>query len=494
MKFDKMKKILILLPLFIFALSALKAQKQGGEAYFDYGIYDVPGSKAYLESYLLIAGRSLNAKKSHDSLTVNVEVTIALLKDSTVMSYSKEVISKKMADDSLAGSTNITYEKRLQIPARGQYTLELRIDDLNDTLKAFNSGSDISVSLPSDSTAVSSIMAVRSMNKTVTPNAFTKSGYDLVPNVFNFFPTNQNKFSFYCEIYPKGNLKKDEPFLVVYYLRNHESGRVIPKYRSFKRMSARKVNILTGALDISTLASGNFDFIVEVRNKENKLLAQSEYFLQRENLNVKMSLSDISSVNIVKSFVERFKDKDTLTFIMRAMAPISSELEKEFAENLISKGDIYTMQQYVLNFWEQRNAVNPEQPFQNYMNEVTKVEKLYATRIRHGFETDRGRVYLQYGPPNTVVKNYNEPSAYPYEIWHYYNLKNQRNRKFIFYNTDLSTNDFALLHSDAIGEPNDYQWRLHLRGRDSGYKSIDQTGEHETDWGSKYNEWYKEPR
>jgi len=48
-------------------------------------------------------------------------------------------------------------------------------------------------------------------------------------------------------------------------------------------------------------------------------------------------------------------------------------------------------------------------------------------------KTDRGRVYLKYGPPNIISRKLYEPSSYPYEIWHYYVLgDNQRNKNSFF--------------------------------------------------------------
>ena len=100
-----------------------------------------------------------------------------------------------------------------------------------------------------------------------------------------------------------------------------------------------------------------------------------------------------------------------------------------------------------------------------YKVEVTKVNNQYSSAKRKGYDTDQGRVYLQYGPPNAIAPSYSEPNTYPYEIWHYYKIDNQSNRKFVFYNPDLVSKSFTLLHSDALGEPNDPQWQLRLYKR-----------------------------
>jgi hypothetical protein len=98
--------------------------------------------------------------------------------------------------------------------------------------------------------------------------------------------------------------------------------------------------------------------------------------------------------------------------------------------------------------------------------QVKIAEFNFKTPVKKGYQTDRGRIYLEYGPPNTRSERPSEPSTYPYEIWHYYTLSNsQRNKKFVFYSPDMVTNDYFLLHSDAIGEIHNYRWQIDLQGR-----------------------------
>jgi len=73
--------------------------------------------------------------------------------------------------------------------------------------------------------------------------------------------------------------------------------------------------------------------------------------------------------------------------------------------------------------------------------------------------TDRGRVYLQYGPPNSRNKVDNAAATYPYEIWHYYKLKHQTNKKFVFVNSDFATNEYRLEYSNVYGEVSNAEWR-----------------------------------
>ena len=109
---------------------------------------------------------------------------------------------------------------------------------------------------------------------------------------------------------------------------------------------------------------------------------------------------------------------------------------------------------------------------------------MYGSSIKKGYVSDRGRVYLQYGAPDNTVRSVFSNDTYPYEIWHYYVLGNQRDKRFVFYNPELTGNDFFLLHSDAKGEIYTVNWQYKLYTPTS---STDQSRNLD-DWKVKVNE------
>ena len=111
-----------------------------------------------------------------------------------------------------------------------------------------------------------------------------------------------------------------------------------------------------------------------------------------------------------------------------------------------------------------------------------------------GYETDRGRVYLQYGAPDQRSKVESSPNTYPYEVWQYYKLKDQSNRKFLFYNQDLVTNNYTLLHSDAKGELYDAGWSMKLHKRTIQSNNMDITKPGIDTFGDESDDIFKNPR
>jgi GWxTD domain-containing protein len=166
-------------------------------------------------------------------------------------------------------------------------------------------------------------------------------------------------------------------------------------------------------------------------------------------------------------------DRDTLMEHIESTWPILTNLERNAVQYTLQDADITIMRQFFYSIWERRNPDDPEGEWSEYAEEVKKVEAAYGTRVLKGYQTDRGRVYLQYGEPNTIVRRHNDLDAYPYEIWHYYKIGRFNNKRLIFYNPDLVTNDFQLLNSDIPGEVRNDQWVLMVLQRNNTFGNVD---------------------
>jgi hypothetical protein len=97
-----------------------------------------------------------------------------------------------------------------------------------------------------------------------------------------------------------------------------------------------------------------------------------------------------------------------------------------------------------------------------------------------------------------------DPSSYPYEIWQYYSLVNksqlltdpgnrQSNKRFVFYNPDLATNRYSLVHSDARGELQNNRWQMLLNKRTVPSSNTDEE-KVDDGYGRKVNENYSDPK
>ena len=121
--------------------------------------------------------------------------------------------------------------------------------------------------------------------------------------------------------------------------------------------------------------------------------------------------------------------------------------------------NVELMQKFFYGFWKNRNPLNPELAWNNYKRLIASVNKSFSNGQFKGYLTDRGRVYLQYGPPNTRNKEYLSNTQKPFEVWHYYSIANQRDCSFVFTHRSLG-NNMDLVLSNVDGENTNFEWLM----------------------------------
>ena len=77
---------------------------------------------------------------------------------------------------------------------------------------------------------------------------------------------------------------------------------------------------------------------------------------------------------------------------------------------------------------------------------------------QRGSDTDKGRVYIKYGPPDDIDYHTSAAGDKPHEVWHYTTRGNYR---FIFRDRRGSGN-YELVHSTYPGEAYNPYWRDEL--------------------------------
>jgi GWxTD domain-containing protein len=455
-------------------------------AYLTYASFNVPAKTPYIETYLSIIGNSVNfVKNASGKFQGAVEISITFLQNGDIKNAQKYTLNSPETMDTSIAYPNFIDQQRFTL-ANGVYTMEVSILDKNSIVeKPFVTQVPITINYNESTILVSDFQLLESYSKSVNPTILTKSGYDLLPYVSTFYPNNIQKLKFYSEIYnSKKILGTDQKMIFSYFIESYEKRIKLNDYSAFSKQTANDVNILLTEFDISKLPTGNYNLVLEVRDKENKIQAEKKLFFQRQNTNGKFSYEDLKSVDVKNTFVTSYTNMDTLVDYIRCLRPISNFSEVKYAENQLKERKLEIMQQFFYNFWKSRNETEPQLAWLEYYKEVMKVNKEFDTYGLKGYDTDRGRVYLQYGPPDQRSKVEAEPSAYPYEIWEYYRLidkslvttyseNKQSNKKFVFYNPDLVTNKFTLIHSTAQGEVYNTRWEILLHKRDSQSHDMD---------------------
>ncbi len=448
-----MKHFLAFLFLSILGLPALSAL----DASLSYASFRSPET-SYIEIYLHVAGKTVAQTPVTDStFRAAVDVIILFKQKDEIVKFDKYhlngPVSKRPSD--------FIDMKRYGLPD-GAYELVVAVEDANRADNKREYRTQVEIAFDDQSVQQSDLQLLAAFAKSDGPGLFVKNGVMMEPLPFNFYGKNAGTLSFYNEVYNTDKFL-GEDFMVSYSIQLLNDEESNPVMIGHKRMKPAPTVPLLLQMDISELESGNYNLVVEVRNRERELISRKTLFFQRSNPYLRRERLELAEVDLSQEFVHKLSSEQ-LEYSLRALTAKLPPGDVELVNTMIKRDSVSAMRLYLFSYWAQESPTNPEFAYQKYMEVADAIDQQFQSGFRYGFETDRGYIYLKYGQPDDMELRDTEPSAPPYEIWTYYEFPrtNQNNVKFVFYNPSLAPGDFQLLHSTAIGEINNPQWQLML--------------------------------
>ena len=484
-----MKKILFTLFLLGFFVSIF-AQKLS--VLIDYKSYCTSTAKPYLEISSLVNGKTVHyAFKDQNKFEAEVRITIQAFQGDSLINKLDYILSSELFDDSIASTKpDFGNIQNIQLP-NGEYLLQFSVQDINSTEKPIYYTDVAVMYYPQEEVSISDISLYKNIGIDPKGDLFDKYGLALVPLFYGYVPEAMYTLPFSCEIYNTDKWTENEQIIIKSYITCFENNTMpYPEAFYVTNEKTKPVVVTFGEISVFNLPSGNYNLVVDVLSKDSLLLATNSYFFQRSNPRITLNVEDFDMVHVENTFVDQIKDSAQLLEYVRFLYPISSPVERDFYIFRMSLIPVESLQKFFYAFWVKRDPINPEKAWTTYLEKIKSVNREFGDKIKQGYRTDRGRVYLQYGAPNSVVESPYDSHSYPYEIWHYYYCVDQSNVKFIFWNRDLVSNDYELLHSDKRGEIQDPFWQLKVTQRKTPNYNFDVREPEEYFGGNPKDDWF----
>jgi len=121
---------------------------------------------------------------------------------------------------------------------------------------------------------------------------------------------------------------------------------------------------------------------------------------------------------------------------------------------------------FLRHFWAQRNPTpgkpknTAEETFNARIADVNRKYREGGASEVPGWRTDRGRIYIVYGPPDEVLDRSQAGSTRPYQVWKY---TKKKSRRFVFLDM-TSVGHYELIWTDERREPSRPNWQELLGG------------------------------
>ncbi len=487
-----MKHLLSLFTATVICLTTMAANTESKHltAVFSYATFYHPTVGSYVESYLSFDAWNLNFVKSGAKYQATVEILITISKDDSIEAVKKYELASPKSDTPNPDKFNFLDVQRFAIP-NGIHQMRITLHDKNSSDEATVVDQQIAVLYTPRTTTLSSVQMMSTLKPTTTENILSRSGYDMEPYVNDFLPEQIGQIHYYYEVYNINRETKDTYVYAFSFIETSETGTLIENTQTAQRLERDTIIPVLGTIDISNLPSGNYNLVVEIRNRHNDLMLYKRVPFVRSNPGLTERLSNTP---VSMTFAGELNNEEQLNEYIEALAPIANEQERRDIYKLIHVPGLSDKQTFLYQFWTRREGLNAESAWLNYRSRIEYVNANFSWPKNKGIHTDRGRVYLQYGPPDYVrdEKNYvysslgsgvnvmndassgiqapNSPSTeskgqifyLPYQLWRYNELPgDEPNRCFIFWD-EFRSGFYKLLNSNARGEVREADWERRL--------------------------------
>lgn len=295
------------------------------------------------------------------------------------------------------------------------------------------------------------------------------------------YANDSDRVNFYTQAY---QLPKSKKCFFTYEIYSLDSDRPMPGYGGVLRLQGgdEPVVPIQGGLWVTDLPTGQYELrcTLNIQDMEPRFYPKEQLRFYRVNPSETARWNDESPID--PRWMGQLGQGDSLRYWINGLYPIASVAERQQIERMSPNVSDTLIWRFAQRFWESRHPGDALNQFILYKNLLGKIASEYSSRAVPGYATDRGRIFLQYGPPTLTEKRPFETDGYPYEIWQYNTLDvpnspYQINKIFIFVNYAVAGRNYELLHSNAIGEIYNSRWKIAIQKRSYNTEDIDDTGQ-----------------
>jgi GWxTD domain-containing protein len=406
--------------------------------YFDTGSFMGKGDSSYQEFYLMFFADQLNemVTKQDDKPKINASVNIFNLDDKTISSKNW-VTEVNLITESNELKNMVTFDQWGDFLIPGKYNISINITNNSNSISG-NLNAKIEVKEMNNSYLhTSDIQFVFNTDDQNENTIFTKSGMNVYPNVWRRYGVLNPKLIFYYEVYGIDTTYK-EPLFVDYSIVTQEN-QVMKNIKDIEIKRTANRRSVIHAMNIENLPSANYNLVITITDPilEIKTSVQRKFeIFQLDRLAAQSHISaeDIYMFDQLFSYLADSKEFQIYKKL--------NDSEKEI---------------FIVQFWKSKDPT-PSTPENEYLTTILErfnySNQNFGWGNQPGWESDRGRVLIQYGMPYEIESHDSEPSTVPYEVWTY-----QLDKNYIFVFIDRnSTGKFILTHSTMEGEVSNPSW------------------------------------
>lgn len=286
--------------------------------------------------------------------------------------------------------------------------------------------------------SLSDLMIVKEVNKNRVDAEFSKGGLNFIPAPNRNIDLESMKKVFYS-YYQINNLSFTDTSDSWY----------IPSYNIYKSDG----DLVTSSQGDSVLMTSSNSSRIEILNLGSLVVGKYLLKVTIEDLNTEYLISKEQNFSISPKQIGINQmmpmEKDDIKKYQKQIKYIATYEEKKLFKKLSNEGK----QNFILNFWSRRDPDKSTVKNEFLIEHFNRLQYC-EDNIRGGIDSDMGRVYILYGKPVEIRRNFSNTTINkPVETW-FYALNGVK--EFVFVDR-MENGEYVLVHSnhdDEIFNPN----------------------------------------
>ncbi|MGQ9705812.1 MAG: GWxTD domain-containing protein [bacterium] len=359
---------------------------------YDYSIFPVPGDDKsfYLEIYFGIPCNQLEFEEKDGLYWSDVLIGFRLIdeKENLILLDDIERVSKQVMTVDETSSEKFLLDQLTYKIEGGEYIFEVGVTDIKSK-KTGTSTSKIKVVSETRGKQIYDIqLASNIFPSDDNSNIFYKNGLIVIPNPSRIFRKPVN-IPLYMEV---GDLREGRE--AIEYIIANASGEV--KWSMKQEYSVKNRTVIVSILQVGSLEVGLYQLIVKLGDIEKR----KTFVVFEEGYESELALLLFNKSLPAYTEEEAIKVREEIGIIaskdeMSIYDVLSLDLKPYFIER----------------FWKKRDPT-PTTEVNELKDEFYKrleyVKEHFAISNKKGWDTDMGRIYIKYGPPDDIAR---EPSG-----------------------------------------------------------------------------------
>jgi GWxTD domain-containing protein len=420
----------------------------------DYARFRGDDKNMFVEVYYSFPQRSITYKAEESGFRGSVDVTLMIMQKDSMVYADRWVVPHTVKDTSgIQTGMNLVGVTNIGLP-EGEYTLKMIGRDKHNATRKDSVSMRLPVKMVGEGKmAVSDIeLATNIKQQGSKASPFYKNTLEVVPSPEGLYSEEQKLF-YYAEAYNLLGGGDHGEYVVRMVVFDAIGREVVSRERARKRSS--ESSVLVDNMPTDQFRSGTYTLAIGLMDTAKKVVTSTgkKFFVYNRKLGIDSSLFSAERLGSLGEYagIEEAELNREFDWARYEAADVEKGRFKEL------KG-ADSKRKFLADFWQRRPAGFK----QEYLKRVAYANATFNILGRQGYLSDRGRVYIVYGPPDDYDRHPNESEYRPYEVWTFQNI--QGGVVFAFVQRS-SGGDYELVHSTHRNELHDENWMQYAQTR-----------------------------